>query len=80
MIQLSFTLASLSVLLSWLCYQEALEEYPYFHQEQRGDESFCYVRMSFSVAKKSIWAFENAVAVVCCRLSRFTLLGYLMQV
>lgn len=66
MIQLSFTLASLSVLLSWLCYQEALEEYPYFHQEQRGDESFCYVRMS--------------VAVVCCRLSRFTLLGYFMQV
>lgn len=31
MIKLSFTLASLSVLLSWLCHQEALEEYPYFH-------------------------------------------------
>lgn len=59
MIKLSFTVASLSVLLSWLCYQEALEEYPYFHQEQREDESFCYAsaRMCFCVVnwqKKSI--------------------------
>lgn len=41
-IKLSFTLASLSVLLSWLSHQEVLEEY--FHQEQRRDESFCYAR------------------------------------
>lgn len=85
MIKLSFTLASLSVLLSWLCHQEALEEYPYFHQEQKGDESFCYasVRMCFCVVnwqKKSIRAFEKAIAVVCCRLSRFTLLSCFMQV
>lgn len=40
-IKLSFTPASLSV-LSWLCHQEELEECPCFHQERKGDESFCY--------------------------------------
>lgn len=32
MLKLSFMLASFTALLSWLCYQEASEEYAYFHQ------------------------------------------------
>lgn len=42
MIKLSFTLAFFTALLSWLCYPGASEEYAYFHQGGRGEESFCY--------------------------------------